>query len=93
MRYLLLFLILGACSNEPAELVCGRYDVSYKLGENETVNLNIENNDMLLKIAPSGSGARYVGSLRGVSVEFWNKGNDWTLILGNNAPINCEKPK
>lgn len=83
-------LALTACSEKKDVFICGDYEVELKLSENgESLNATINGDEMVLNLAISASGARYVGELNDTIVTLWNKGADWTMFLNDGAPISC----
>lgn len=63
---------------------CGDYDVEITLSDTgDTINATINGDVATLNHAISASGARYVGVLNDTDVTLWNKGEDWTLFLGD----------
>ena len=63
---------------------CGEYDVEIKLSDTgDSINANINGDDILLTHAISASGARFVGVLNDTPITLWNKGAAWTLFIGD----------
>ncbi len=86
--------VLLGCESKKADnlLICGDYEVQYELNnENETVSIDITGDKAVLQLAMSASGARYVGIINDIEIEFWNKGNDWILFVGQNDIFECVK--
>ena len=87
---LCLGLIVGGCESENLVIQCGGYSVEITMSQDgETLNANINGDEMVLTHAISASGARYVGELNDTIVTLWNQGNDWTMFLNDDAPIEC----
>lgn len=85
-----LCLALGACDTHNPTITCGGYNVDMKLSDDgETLTAVINGDEMTLTHAISASGARYVGELNDTIVTLWNQGNDWTMFLNDDAPIEC----
>lgn len=70
--------------NDAIVRTCGDYTVEIKLSENgDTIDATINGDATTLNLAVSASGARYVGILNDTNVTLWNKGEGWTLFLGD----------
>ena len=83
-------LALAGCGDKKEVVMCGDYEVQMTLSENgEKLNAIINGDEMVLDLAISASGARYVGELNETIVTLWNKGEDWTLFLNDDEPISC----
>ena len=84
-------LILSAC--EETKIInanCGNYDMEIIMSKDgERINAVINGNSAVLNIALSASGARYVGNFNDAPITLWNKGDDWTLYLGDEKAIYC----
>lgn len=64
--------------------ICGGYDVEIKLSDTgDSINANINGDDVVLAHAISASGARFVGVLNDTPITMWNKGEMWTLFVGD----------
>ena len=97
MFYGVAALALAACDKKTDENViaqtCGDYAVEIKLSENaDTLTAVINGDETILTHAVSASGARFVGTLNDTMVTLWNKGESWTMFLGdddNAVAIEC----
>lgn len=86
---LLAVLAVSACGKSDDLMKCGAYEVTVALnGEELTAVLN--GDEVVLKQAVAASGVRYVGELNDTEVVLWNKGDDWTLYLADEDPIECK---
>ncbi len=83
-----LFLLSG-CDTPDDFMKCGEYEVKTEIHE-DSMTATINGDMVELKHMVSASGAQYEGTLNDVSVVLWNRGDDWTLILGNDSPIECK---
>lgn len=83
---------LVACERAPkSNIVCGDYNIQMNFSEDGSMLHAIINGDDLdLTLAPSASGARYVGVLNDTNVTLWSKGDDWTMFLNDEDPIECK---
>lgn len=68
---------------------CGDYEVKVEIGES-AITATLNGDTVALPQVITASGARYEGVLNDVNVALWNKGDDWTLYLNDDAPIDCE---
>lgn len=90
-KFLVIFAMIAcvAACDKPDESnaivrTCGDYDVEITLSDTgDTINAIINGDATTLNHAISASGARYVGMLNDTNVTLWNKGEDWTLFLGD----------
>lgn len=72
-------------------LTCGAYDVRMVISDDgDTINANVNGDDVSLVRMVSASGARYVGVLNDVEITMWSKGADWTMFIDDGAPIFCK---
>lgn len=73
------------------EIRCDTYEgfITYIPGERTLkADLNGEKIDMVQTVAASG--VKYRGMVYDSSVVLWNRNNNWTLIIDNEAPIPCK---
>ncbi len=90
-------LALAACDKKTETDViaqtCGDYAVEITLSDDgETLAAVINGDAATLTHAVSASGARFVGTLNDTMVTLWNKGEAWTMFLGdddNAVAIEC----
>jgi len=69
---------------------CGNYNVEMTFADDgQSMHAVINGDAVDLNIAVSASGARYVGVLNDTDVTLWGKGNDWTMFLNDEDPIEC----
>ncbi len=80
---------LYACSESDDFIKCGEFEVKAEIHENSMTAV-INGDTVVLPQVQSGSGARYEGVLNDTAVVMWNKGSEWTLIIGTESPISCE---
>ena len=70
---------------------CGGYDVEMRFSDTgETMNANINGDELELSNVVSASGAKFAGILNDTIVVLWNQGENWTLILDDDTIIECE---
>lgn len=72
----------------PITFVCGDTSVITRFGD-EVMSLEIDGHTLLLAQAISASGARYTGLAPNGPVEFWNRGNEAMLTIGQRAYPTC----
>ena len=89
--------IMAACSSsngptnsDPIASVfqCGRTDVEARF-MNRRMALFVDGLAYALQQADSASGARYTGSDGPRKIEFWNKGDEATLTIGDQTYPTC----
>ncbi len=78
---------LASCGDENI-IQCGPYSVEIGVGT-DAISAVINGDTVKLPHIISASGARYAGTLNDTNVELWNKGDDWTLYVGTDAPYEC----
>lgn len=84
-------LTLGACERADNVYVCDKYTVEITVGESgEVLTADINGDVVEMNIVPSADGARYVANLNDTEITLWNRGRDWTLIIGDEEPIECK---
>lgn len=89
---LLCVFALGACSHDDDKPVlrCGGYEVQMDfLPDGNSINANINGDELELVIVPSASGAKYSGVLNDIVVVLWQKGETWTMMLDEEEIIDC----
>lgn len=95
-----LFLLLGcvvlcACDSKSDDSnvvvrTCGDYNVEMSFSDDgESMHAVINGDAVDMTIAVSASGARYVGVLNDTDVTLWGQGDNWTMFLNDEAPIEC----
>lgn len=95
-----LFLLLGCVAlcgcdngkNDSNVIVrqCGDYNVEMSFSDDgESMHAVINGDAVDMVIAISASGARYVGFLNDTDVTLWGQGDNWTMFLNDEAPIEC----
>ncbi len=84
-------LALVACEKSDNVFECGKYEVEITPHEKGDKIMAVLNGDAVeMNIAPSASGARYIANLNDTEITLWNKGRDWTLIIGDEEPVECK---
>ena len=94
------FLVIGAlvaCDKTEQTIenknlyVCGNYTVDMNFSESGDVLTAVISGDSVdLKLTKSASGAKYVGVLNDTNVVLWEKGNTWTMFVGDDeVAIEC----
>ena len=84
-------LTLVACERADNVYVCDKYTVEITVGESgEVLTADINGDVVEMNIVPSADGARYVANLNDTEITLWNRGRDWTLIIGDEEPIECK---
>lgn len=92
----LLFCFIGlvtlvACEKSDNVYVCDKYTVEINLDESgEKLTADLNGDVVEMNIAQSADGARYVANLNDTEITLWNRGRDWTLIVGDEEPIECK---
>ena len=96
MKKILLCLLcvfaVAACKRDEGVpvLQCGGYDVQMTISESgETMQANINGDELELSLTPSASGAKYTGTLNDTVVVLWEKGDTWTMMLDEEQIIDC----
>ena len=80
-----------ACDRADNVYVCGKSTVEITPGETgDILTANLNGDVVEMNIAPSGDGARYIANLNDTEITLWNKGRDWTLIIGDEEPVQCK---
>lgn len=91
-----LFVVMGltfiaGCDKSDFNVHCGKHDVKIVLGASgDTIRAYLYDTEIPMDIAPSASGARYIGEYNGAKITLWNKGRNWTLFLNDDKPIECK---
>lgn len=84
-------LALTACDRADNVYVCDKYTVEITLGDTgDTLTADLNGDVVEMNIAPSGDGARYIANLNDTEITLWNRGRDWTLIIGDEEPVQCK---
>ncbi|MDR0741173.1 MAG: MliC family protein [Rickettsiales bacterium] len=87
---LLAAFVLVGCNNSEDVMKCGDYDVKIaQVGEND-LKAVLNGDEVVLAQTVSASGARYEGVLNDTTIVLWGKGDDWTLFLNEETPIECK---
>jgi len=73
-----------------ARFVCGNVDVPTRF-ENDQLYLTIDGVEYALPAVIAASGARYAGEHDGKNVEFWNKGREASLTVGQREYPRCHQ--
>lgn len=84
---------LCACGEKPLvtdEFKCGDMDVYVTVYQNR-IDAVVGNLSLNMPQTISASGARYEGTVGDRSMVLWNKGEDWIMIAGDDAAIECVK--
>lgn len=69
---------------------CGEYSVEMSFSDDgESMHAVINGDAVDMAIAISASGSRYVGFLNDTDVTLWGQGDNWTMFLNDEAPIEC----
>lgn len=82
-------LVLVGCNESEDLMKCGAYEVQTELREDGTLRAVLNGDEVILNQVMAASGVRYEGVLNEIDVVLWNKGNDWTLILHDEEPVEC----
>ncbi len=85
---------LGACDRAADDVLvrqCGGYRVEMTFADDgDTMNANINGDDMTLERVVSASGARYQGVLNDITVTLWGRGDEWSMFLNDEESFVCD---
>jgi membrane-bound inhibitor of C-type lysozyme len=89
---LLVALVLAGCGDSSDNMIkCGAYEVETEAVDQDNLRVVLNGDEVVLTRAVSASGARYEGVLNDITIALWNKGNDWTLFLNGEDPVECDR--
>lgn len=84
-------LALVACEKSDNAYTCGKYTVEINVNEvGDKLTADLNGDVVEMNIAQSADGAKYVANFNDTEIVLWNRGRDWTLIVGDEEPVLCK---
>jgi membrane-bound inhibitor of C-type lysozyme len=81
---------LFACENPDLPMQCGEYEVQIEQITESSIKSILNGDRVELVQTEAASGVRYSGILNDTDVIMWNKGDDWTLFIGDDYIAECK---